>query len=162
VRRSPKSDFGTNSLPFDMNQYNFDFRTRFGTILRGSAWLTSPGNMGTADFYMGFVLPDGNTIAFFTEGGGFAMGSVSDLATFQPVAANFSLAAPVSIAAPNFFIRQLNFCEPAGSYTFFLLAVKAGALLDGSLTDDEILGLSTTSFVLPDYTGYPGAPVCTH
>ena len=115
-----------------------------GQTLSTTVGLINPGIPATADFYLGLVRPDG-TVMFFT-GGGEVIGSLSDAASFHPLATNVSLAAPFSVQVPNFFVHTWTGAEQAGSYVFFLLAVKPGAVASGVVSDDEILALATTNF----------------
>jgi hypothetical protein len=107
------------------------------------------GLSGSADFYEGVVLPDGRTIVFHTGGGQNALGNIGDIASFKPVATGVSLAAPFAVAVPDVFSYQWNGGEPRGTYTFFVLGVKAGAFADGVLSPEEVLVVSTAAFAFP-------------
>ncbi|HSU75546.1 MAG TPA: hypothetical protein VLI89_00655, partial [Burkholderiales bacterium] len=74
--------------------------------------------------------------------------AVSDLKTFKPAATALPLGTPFSVSTLNFCTHPWTVSDQRGGYVFFIAAVKAGALADGSATSDEILGLATASFTL--------------
>jgi hypothetical protein len=116
-----------------------------GPTLVTRAALANPGLPDAADIYVGVLTPTG-VILFFTPSGGSAIGNITNLASFQPIAAGVSLAAPFSVSASPFFSHQWTGTEPSGLYVFFLAVVKSGALSDGIVTDDEVLGLVAETF----------------
>jgi hypothetical protein len=112
---------------------------------------------GTADIYVGLLLPDGSA-AFFTSvaitpTSGYAFGSVTDFASYRPIATGVSLATPFSASFPSFLSYQRKVGDPAGGLTFFLLVVTAGALDDGVLSPGELLATSVTPFTFPAAAG---------
>jgi hypothetical protein len=119
-----------------------------GQTLIATMGLTGPGLPWSADIYVGLLGPDG-TIQFFTGPGGFALGAVDDLATFRPIAAAVSLAAPFAVTAPDLFSYHWSGAEPRGSYLVFLLVVKAGAVGGGGVPGDPILAVATAPVSFP-------------
>lgn len=121
-----------------------------GQTLTAAAGVENPGIAGiAADFYLGVLRPDG-LIVFLTGSGGFAgIVSITDAAAFPKVAAGVPLAGPFEVASTNFFSYQWTGSEPHGTYYLFLYAVVAGALADGVLTDDEVLGFAIAPFAFP-------------
>jgi Concanavalin A-like lectin/glucanases superfamily len=138
----------TVSASVGVNQRTFSA----GQTLVASAALANPDLpgivRGSADIYLGVLAPTG-AVVFFTAGGGVAVGQVSDLGSFRPIAAGVSLAAPFSVTASPFFSYKWVGNEPHGLYVLFLAVVKAGALADGIVTSDEILGLVAETFSFP-------------
>lgn len=101
------------------------------------SWTSSAGSRALTVFGLALV---------FNGGSAIAAGRLSDLGTFQPVAANVSLETSFAVAVPNVLTHQWTGTEPAGNYVFFLLVVKAGALADGAITMDDVVGLSLAPF----------------
>ena len=138
----------TVSASVGVNQKTFST----GQTLIASAALANPDlpgvARGNADVYVGVATPAG-AVVFFTAGGGVVVGQVSDLTSFRPIAAGVSLAAPFSVASSPFLFYQWTGNEPHGVYVFFLAIVKAGALGDGIVSADEILGLVAETFSFP-------------
>ena len=97
---------------------------------------------------MGWLFPDGHTIALITSTGGVVSGDVANPASFSPVAAGVSLAAPFSVTVPNAFSHQWTSVDPRGGYQLFLVALKAGAAADGIVTSDDFLAIAAAPFSL--------------
>src|SRR5262249_21149539 len=72
-----------------------------GQTIVGSIALKNPGLPITVDLFAGVLLPDGDTIIFFTPGGA-VLGRRSDPSTFRPIAAGLSLAQPRTETDPLF------------------------------------------------------------
>jgi hypothetical protein len=121
-----------------------------GETVVTSVVLDNPGMTGDADLYLGLLLPGGGVL-FFTDPGGSttAVGTTADLRSFRPIASGVPLSTAFSINVPSFVSYQWTGTEPRGGYVFFLLVVRAGALLDGVLSSSELLGASLTPFAVP-------------
>ena len=119
-----------------------------GQTLVATVGALNPGVPGSADVYIGVLLPDGR-IVFFVPGGGTALGHVADLGSFRSIVAGLSLATPAAVTVPGFFSRPWTGAEPRGSYAFFFLVLAAGALSDGIVTTGEILALEVAPFSFP-------------
>jgi hypothetical protein len=111
-----------------------------GTTLRVAVSVNNAtGLPATANFLVGALLPDGDTLVFITDSG-FAFGRLSDPTTYRPIAAGVSLAAPLVLTVPDFLVYTWTGGEPHGSYLFFLVAVDS--------TTGGVLGVSTATAVL--------------
>jgi len=135
---------GPLTLAVSVNQPTFTQ----GQTLVAAGVVTNAGLPGAADFYVGLLRPD-NSIQFFVTSTASVLGSRFDLASFRPYATGVPLATPFSVNAPHFYTHQWAATDLHGAWVFFVLAVKAGALSDGSVTADEILGLATAPFSVP-------------
>ncbi len=118
-----------------------------GDAFVASLTADNAGQSGAADFYVGVLLPDGNTVLAFT-GGGPVFGSLSALAALPPVVAGVPLAAAFSVAMPSFFTYGVTGSEPAGGYLFFVAAVRAGGFADGAIDPGDILALAVAPFTV--------------
>jgi hypothetical protein len=110
-----------------------------GTTVRVAVSVNNPGQPATANFLVGALLPDHDTLAFVT-GTGFAFGRLSDPTSYRPIAAGVSLVAPLVLTVTDFLVYTWSGSEPHGDYVFFLAALDAET--------GSILGLSTAIGVL--------------
>lgn len=99
------------------------------------------------DLYVGFVRPDGTSLLFVSPGG-VVQGTLTDLHTFVPIVAGVSLAGGVDAAFPNLGTVAFSSAEPPGPHAAFFLVTQAGALQDGPVTADKILGFAFKIFFL--------------
>jgi hypothetical protein len=121
------------------------------TLVLGGT-IDNPGKAGTADVYAGVLLPGGAIASFtnaVTPASGVADGSLASLTSFRPIATGVALSSPFSVNASTFFSYQRTGAEQTGGYVFYILIVKAGALADGVLSSDEILGAGLAPFSFP-------------
>ena len=117
-----------------------------GQTLFGGVGLTNPGVPVAVDFYVGIVLPDGRIVFFTSAAGATALGALGDFGSFAPIATGASMATASSVTVPDLVDYQWTGSEQRGIYTLFVLAVRAGALLDGVLDGGEIVALATAAF----------------
>src|SRR5262249_2890354 len=125
-----------------------------GQSVVGSVSVNNPGTAtGTADMYLGLLLPDGDVVFFtsptITETSGYAFGKILDYASYRPIATGGLLGAEFTTNTPVFFSYQRKSNDPAGGLTFFLLVVTSGALDDGVLAPGELLAASLSPFTFP-------------
>jgi photosystem II stability/assembly factor-like uncharacterized protein len=113
------------------------------TLVAGGS-VNNTGNPGSADFYVGILRPD-FSIQFFTPGG-IVIGSLSNLGSFRPAATGIALSTPFVVSQSSFYTHQWVAGDQRGAYIFFIVALRAGALDDGFVSDDEILVLATAPF----------------
>jgi hypothetical protein len=120
---------------------------RPGDTTVGSLTISHPGLAAVADFYLGLVLPDGETLVLFTEGGGHAFARASELGTLPRIATAVSPARPFTAALPRVFAHMWTGAEAPGPYLFFLAAVATGSSADGAVAEGELLAMTLRSFV---------------
>ena len=125
-----------------------------GETLVTSVNITHPGGAaGAADFYVGLLLPDGGAVFFtsltITGTSGYALGALTNVSSYRPIATGIPLGAPFTANIASLFAYPRQPGDPTGGLAFFVLAVKAGALADGLLTTDELLSASFAPFTFP-------------
>ena len=104
------------------------FRT--GQTLIASLGVQNPGLGVVADFFIGIILPDGDTIVFFKDAAlNIGIGSLSHPATVLPIAAGVNLATPFTASVSPFFTYGWTGPEPPGTYVFFVAALNGGNLV---------------------------------
>jgi len=119
---------------------------RIGDSLTVSVGVENPGLPAVVDFYFGVVLPDGDTLVFFTNlEFASGVGSLAKPATLQPIVAGIDLTTPFTYSQPTFFGYSWTGGEPPGGYVLFVAAVKSGALADNSIDAGDIVAVSTAA-----------------
>ncbi len=125
---------------------------RAGDSVIISVGVDNPGLVATMDFYFGALLPDGDTIVFFTDlAFNSGVGRLSNPATLRPIVAGVNLTAPFTFHEAAFFTYPWKGTEPPGSYVLFLAAVRPGALVDNVISPGDIVVLATSvvTFITP-------------
>jgi len=138
----PAPSCPTIALAASVNQPAFSA----GQTLTAGVGLTNPGVPVAVDFYVGIVLPDGSVVFFTSVAGATAVGDVNDFTSFVPIATDASMAAASSVRVSDLVEYHWMGSEQRGTYTLFVLAVRAGALQDGILDSDEIVAFATAPF----------------
>jgi hypothetical protein len=150
------------TLAVAVNQPTFSV----GQTLVASVSVDHPGGVtGAADFYVGVLLPDGTALFFtdltITPTRGYALGTITNVATYRPIARGIPLAASFSASFPTFFSYQRGAGDPIGGMAFFAFAVKSGALTADTLASDSLLAASLAPFTFaaapPADEACPGA-----
>ena len=116
-----------------------------GEMLSATVGFDNPGLADTTDVYIGVLLPD-QTVVTFTSAGPGTSDLVVNFSSFAPLVRGVALTTPFATTRPSFLVHQWAGSELRGEYTFFVLAVRAGAFADGQLAPDEILALATAPF----------------
>jgi hypothetical protein len=111
-----------------------------GSTMFQTAGLSNPGLGAAMDLYIGNLRPNG--VIEFLTGAGVTLGSLGNLGSFQPLLTGLPLNAPFSVVVPNFLTHTWTALELQGDYLFFVLALTTGALSDGIVTGDELLGVA--------------------
>jgi hypothetical protein len=93
------------------------------------------------------LLGPNSSIQFVTSGG-TALGNVTNLASFRPLATAVPLGTPFSVDVTDLYTHQWTASEPHGPWIFFVGVVTAGSLAGGTIPDESILGLASASFSL--------------
>jgi hypothetical protein len=119
-----------------------------GEQLQLSVSAANTGVAGVADFYAGLILPDGVTVATVAADGTPRLGNISNPAAFAAVARGVSLGGPFSVAVDPLLRYAWLGTEPIGTYTIFLVAVRAGGFADNRIDGGDILALETGTLSL--------------
>jgi hypothetical protein len=133
------------------NLLNLSITTNSGSFRPGDLLTVSVGvdNLGqdaSVDFYFGAVLPDGDTVVFFTDlAFDSGMGSLKNPATLRPIVAGVNLKTAFTFSQPTFFTRHWTGGEPPGGYLLFIAALKPKALSDNRIDPGDIVAVNTVA-----------------
>lgn len=98
-----------------------------GQTLATSLRLENAGSPGALDFYVGVILPDGETVVCLIDGGrAIAFGRLSDPGTFRPIAVGVAMATPLAVTVQDLMTYVWTGSEPPGTYLFFVVAARPG------------------------------------
>ena len=101
-------------------------------------------NVPLYDFYLGGILPDGNTMFFVTALNPLTLaeGFLDDPATFHPLKLSTDV---IPLGVKVYLINLLAYTfigtEPIGNHQIFSAITWAGAFSDGSMDDQDIIAL---------------------
>jgi hypothetical protein len=132
---------------------------RPGEAVQISVTATNTGASVVADVYLMATLPpaagpqlgcpDEDAVVFAVDGGtGLVLACASDPADmFPPYFDNFAIPAGLNVAVPNFLSLVWPPAAPPGPYTIEIFATPAGALANGVLRDEDILGSASDTLM---------------
>jgi len=127
--------------------------TTFGSGDTLSMKLTINNNLSSSDFYLGGILPDGNTMFFLTGLYPLTLteGFLDDPATFHPFTKLADLI-PIGqlVHFPGLYSYTFFGGEPIGNYQLFTVMSKPGAFSDGSINEGDIKAIDIDTIYYKD------------
>jgi parallel beta-helix repeat protein len=150
--REPPCDIGAiefypMTLTLGLNRDTF----HAGEILRVGLGARNPGPTVTADFYFGFILPDGVTVLFVTRLApldGVLTRLDADPRTFRPFTAALEVPQGFEATVADFLVYAFSGGELLGRYTLLTLLTPAGAFADGQVDAGDILAQTLQPFTV--------------
>ncbi len=102
------------------------------------------------DFFMGALLPDGNTMYFVTELLPLTMhqGFLDDPHTFRHVSDREVIPDGVIASLPGLVSHFITKVDPIGNYQFFSALTQPNAFGNGSIDDGDFLALDIDPFTV--------------
>jgi hypothetical protein len=122
---------------------------RPGETLRLGLRFDNPGPSVTADFYTGFLLPDGVTLVFFTSLTPLTSTMTrldADARTFPPLLINLPFPQGLHLTFEDIATFTFTGGEVPGSYALFALLTPPGAFQDGRVDPGDLLSLAVQPF----------------
>ncbi|MGH9459580.1 MAG: hypothetical protein ACRD1X_00035 [Vicinamibacteria bacterium] len=119
-----------------------------GETLVVDARVNNPGQLSSADFYLGAVLPGEVNVLYIRDRAlRTGVGSASNPATWAPIQSGVNLSQAFTAELPGFLRRTWAGTEKAGVYRLFLIAAVPGSFADGVVDPGDVLGQSTATLV---------------
>lgn len=102
------------------------------------------------DFFMGALLPDGNTMYFVTELLPLTLhqGFLDDPHTYRPVSDRGVIPDGVIVSLPGLVSHLITGVEPIGNYKFFSALTQPNAFGNGSIDNGDFLALDIDPFTV--------------
>jgi len=127
--------------------------TAFATGDRLSMGITVNNTVSSTNFYVGGILPDGNTMFFLIALNPIILteGFLDDPSSFRPLS-KLSEVVPVGEKAhiPNVLTYTFIGMEPIGKYHIFSALSMPGVFADGSIDEGDIIMLDIDTATLSD------------
>jgi hypothetical protein len=117
-----------------------------GETLVVDARVNNPGQLTSADFYLGAVLPGEVNVLFFRDLAlRTGVGSATNAATWAPIQSGVNLSPAFTKDLRGVIRRTWAGTERAGAYRLFLIAAVPGSFADGVVDPEDVLGESTAT-----------------